>query len=72
MSFFDPPLLMPPRELWRAYFGKPDGILVVARCRLLGHNWERCEDACCDGEWVWCSRCATRSPWRPPAEASDA
>lgn len=42
---------------WRWWFGYPDGVLVQLRCRLLGHSWTPCEDACCGGEQHWCGRC---------------
>lgn len=57
-----------PAVLWREWFGKPDGILVRLRCRLVGHRWEVCRDGCCMGQREWCARClGSRDRWRAAA-----
>lgn len=42
------------------WVGRPDGVLVRLRCRVLGHAWFPCDPGCCN-QW-WCERCLAPGP----------
>lgn len=48
------------KTAWRYVVGKPDGWWPRLRCWLLEHDWEVCDDVCCESAVRWCLRCLTR------------